>query len=226
MSNYKLFLVTLPRYAIFAVILFLGLAIVFYKGGTMNDPSSIGYSFTLNFFSDLGRYKPENMISLVLFALALGICGIIFNIYFYYFIKLFPKNNIYHQMAKIGCVAGMLGGICFFAVGLTPTNTIVGPHIFFANWAFRLFLIASVLLSIVLYKDERFNRLYFIGYTLFALLIFIYVLILELAPSPSESNFALMFNVVAQKAIVLVFIFSVFFQTFGNLKIISKHISQ
>ena len=93
MSNYKLFLVTLPRYAIFAVILFLGLAIVFYKGGTMNDPSSIGYSFTLNFFSDLGRYKPENMISLVLFAVALGICGIIFNIYFYYFIKLFPKNS-------------------------------------------------------------------------------------------------------------------------------------
>lgn len=222
MSKHKLFLVTLPRYAIFAVILFLGLAIIFYKGGTMNDPSSLGYSFTHNFFSDLGRYKPENMISLVLFALALGICGIIFNIYFYYFLKLFPQKNIYHQMAKIGCVAGMLGGLCFIAVGLTPTNTIVGPHIFFANWAFRLFLIASLLLSIALYRDDRFNRLYFIGYSLFALLIFIYVLILELAPSPSESDFALMFNVVSQKAIVLVFIFSVFFQTFGNLKIISN----
>ena len=159
MSNYKLFLVTLPRYAIFAVILFLGLAIVFYKGGTMNDPSSIGYSFTLNFFSDLGRYKPENMISLVLFAVALGICGIIFNIYFYYFIKLFPKNNIYHQMAKIGCVAGMLGGICFFAVGLTPTNTIVGPHIFFANWAFRLFLIACLLYTSPSPRDATLSRM-------------------------------------------------------------------
>ena len=90
----------------------------------INSSLWLGY-----FFISSSGYKPENMISLVLFAVALGICGIIFNIYFYYFIKLFPKNNIYHQMAKIGCVAGMLGGICFFAVGLTPTNTIVGPHI-------------------------------------------------------------------------------------------------
>jgi len=54
------------------------------------------------------------------------------------------------------------------------------------------------------------------------LLILIYVLILEFAPNPKDSDFSLMFNVISQKAIVLVFIFSVLFQSFGNLKIISQ----
>lgn len=221
MKNQKLFLVTIPRYSTFVVILFLGLSMIFYEGGTMNDPTSAGYSFTHNFFSDLGKFTPENMISLILFATALTVCGVTFNAYFFYFIKLFPAKNIYQKMVIIACIAGMFGGFCFLSVGFTPSNTVLGPHIFFANWAFRSFLITSVLLSIVLFKDKRFNTFYAGGYALFALLIFIYVLILELAPSPRISDFSLMFNVVSQKTIVLVFICSILFQSFGNLKIIN-----
>tara|TARA_B110000014_G_scaffold169249_1_gene120051 strand:- start:1324 stop:2001 length:678 start_codon:yes stop_codon:yes gene_type:complete len=221
MKSMKLFLVTIPRYSILTVLLCLGLSIIFYEGGTMNDPSSMGYSFTRNFFSDLGQYTPENMVSLILFATALTVCGLTFNAYFFYFIKLFPEKNIYKNLAITGCIAGMFGGFCFFGVGVTPSNTTLDPHIFFANWAFRSFLITSILLSIVLFKDKRFNTLYAGGYALFALLIFIYVLILELAPSPRISDFSLMFNVVSQKAIVLVFICSVLMQSFGNLKIIN-----
>jgi hypothetical protein len=161
------------------------------------------------------------MVSLILFATALTVCGLTFNAYFFYFIKLFPEKNIYKNLAITGCIAGMFGGFCFFGVGVTPSNTTLDPHIFFANWAFRSFLITSILLSIVLFKDTRFNTLYAGGYALFALLIFIYVLILELAPSPRISDFSLMFNVVSQKAIVLVFICSVLMQSFGNLKIIN-----
>ena len=75
---------------------------------------------------------------------------------------------------------------------------------------FFIFLFVFFLGNSGVAKDTYFEE----GKKLFAILIFIYVLILELAPSPSESNFALMFNVVAQKAIVLVFIFSVFFQNY------------
>ena len=107
MKSMKLFLVTIPRYSILTVLLFLGLSIIFYEGGTMNDPSSMGYSFTRNFFSDLGQYTPENMVSLILFATALTVCGLTFNAYFFYFIKLFPEKNIYKNLAITGCIAGM-----------------------------------------------------------------------------------------------------------------------
>ena len=226
MTRQKLFLVTIPRYSIFAVLLFLAFAIIFYEGGTMNDPTSIGYSFTRNFFSDLGKYTPENMTSMILFASALTICGATFIIYFFYFIKLFTEKNIYKSLSIVGCIFGMFGGLCFFGVGITPSNTVLDPHIFFANWAFRSFLITSILLTVVLFKDKRFNKFYAGGYSLFGLLIFIYVLILELAPSPRISDFSLMFNVVSQKAIVLVFICSVLMQSFGNLKIINDNYPQ
>ena len=222
MKHQKFFLVTVPRYSIFVVIIFLVLSMMFYQGGTMNDPTAIGYSFTHNFFSDLGIFSLNNIISVLLFAIALTVCGLTFNAYFYYFIKLFPEKNINGIIARLGSVAGMFGGFCFMAVGFTPSNYILDPHIFFANWAFRSFLITSILLSIALYRDNRFSRYYVGGYTIFAILILVYVLILEFAPNPGISDFSLMFNVVSQKIIVLVFIFSVLLQSFGNSKLIAE----
>ena len=222
MKRQKLFLVTVPRYSIFVIIIFLALSMMFYQGGTMNDPTAIGYSFTHNFFSDLGIFSFNNITSVLLFASALTICGLTFNAYFYYFIKLFPEKNINGLIARLGSVSGMFGGFCFMAVGFTPSNYILDPHIFFANWAFRSFLITSILLSIALYRDNRFSSYYVGGYTIFAILILVYVLILEFAPNPGISDFSLMFNVVSQKIIVLVFIFSILLQSFGNSKLIAE----
>ena len=174
MKNQKLFLVTLPRYSTFVVILFLGLSMIFYEGGTMNDPTSAGYSFTHNFFSDLGKFTTENMISLILFATALTVCGVTFNAYFFYFIKLFPTKNIYQKMAIIACIAGMFGGFCFLSVGFTPSNTVLGPHIFFANWAFRSFLInsCSVIFKLSFRIEYPLGPIYVVIINIILLLIF------------------------------------------------------
>jgi len=50
---------------------------VFYRGGTITDPASAGYSFFTNFFSDLGMTvghagQPKT-VSMVLFMVALSI---------------------------------------------------------------------------------------------------------------------------------------------------------
>ena len=39
---------------------FLGLAILFFKGGTVNDPTTVGYSFYKNFISELGAFTAHN----------------------------------------------------------------------------------------------------------------------------------------------------------------------
>jgi hypothetical protein len=74
-----------------------------------------------------------------------------------------------------------------------------------------------------MYKDKRFESKYALGYLIFSILIFLYIIILEFGPSPNESDFSLMFNVIAQKIIVLVFILSVFYQSFGNESFIDKN---
>ena len=38
----------------------LGLAILFFKGGTINDPTTVGYSFYGNFISELGAVTAHN----------------------------------------------------------------------------------------------------------------------------------------------------------------------
>jgi len=54
-------------------------------------------------------------------------------------------------------------------------------------------------------------------------LIFAYIIILEFGPSPRDSDFSLIFNVIAQKFIVLVFILSVFYQSFGNASFLTQN---
>ncbi len=217
------FLITLPRVVcIYFVISFI-LAMIIYAGGTINDPESMGYSFTRNFFSDLGKFTTENIISAMMFNLSLIVCGWSFAAYFFYFTKLFNQNTIIHILAKVGSFSGIIGALCFIGVGLTPHNLFLDYHIVFVNWAFRSFLLAGISLSVVLYKDNRFENRFAMGYFIFAILTFLYVLVLEFAPDPKISDFALIFNVIAQKIIIFAFILSILYQSFGNSKLLAKY---
>mgnify|MGYP001204306710 FL=1 len=223
MRHQHLFLIKLPRVAcVLFVILFI-LAMLMYAGGTINNPESMGYSFTRNFFSDLGKFTAENIISAMMFNLSLIVCGWSFAAYFFYFTKLFNQNTIIHILAKAGSFAGIIGALSFIGVGLTPHNLFLNYHIVFVNWAFRSFLLAGILLTIVLYNDDRFENQFAMGYFIFAILTFLYVLVLELAPDPKISDFSLIFNVVAQKIIVFTFITSILYQSFGNSKLLIDH---
>ena len=73
----------MPRYSISVFIFLLLVAVFFYAGGTLHDPGSKGYSFTRNFFSDLGILSSQNIVSVVLFGMALLVCGLTFMIYFF-----------------------------------------------------------------------------------------------------------------------------------------------
>ena len=217
------FLITLPRVVcIYFVISFI-LAMIIYAGGTINDPESMGYSFTRNFFSDLGKFTTENIISAMMFNLSLIVCGWSFAAYFFYFTKLFNQNTIIHILAKVGSFSGIIGALCFIGVGLTPHNLFLDYHIVFVNWAFRSFLLAGISLSVVLYKDNRFENRFAMGYFIFAILTFLYVLVLEFAPDPKISDFALIFNVIAQKIIIFSFILSILYQSFSNSKLLAKY---
>ena len=216
-------LVIIPRYTICLFIFLFCASIFFYSGGTLHNPSSIGYSFTRNFFSDLGILSEENIISVVLFALGLLLVGLNFILYFYNFMKLFNADSQYSKIAKAGSIFGIIGAISFIIIGFTPHNYVHDSHVAAVNWAFRSFFIASMLLFYSMYKDIRFESKYAIGYLIFSLLIFAYIIVLEFGPSPRENDFTLIFNVIAQKIIVLVFILSVFYQSFGNASFLAKY---
>ena len=145
-----------------------------------------------------------NFISSQIFNISLILAGIVYFLFYFNVIKIF-KSLKQKILAYIGSMFGMLGGFSLIGVGLTPSNLYLDLHIFFANWLFRFMFFASLLYSIIIYYDLKYENKYAIGYLFFTVCILFYIIISELGPSPQISNFALVLQVVSQKIILIIF---------------------
>ena len=215
----KTFLVTIPRIAVF---IFIGLQItgmLLYPGGTIHDDSTVGYSFTRNFFSDLGTYaaynNEPNFLSMALFIISLTLVGTTFMLYYLALPQLFKEDPLNYKLSILGTIFAIGGSIGLIGTGLTPADLVLDTHIFFANNIFYCFMITALCYTIVIYRSDILDKKYALGYGLFFVLIALYVAVLEWAPPPRSSQPALIFQVVTQKGIVLAFCLSVVYQTFG-----------
>ena len=212
-------LVLIPRIATAIFILLQIVGMIVYPGGTLHDVSTEGYSFTNNFFSDMGTYAARNgdpnYLSMVIFALSLTIVGITFSFYYLVLPNILGEDRLNYILAIIGTVFAIGGSICMRGTGLTPSDIVHGPHVFFANNIFHCFLITAFVYTIVIFRSEILKKRYSIGYGLFFISIFAYVGILQYGPPATAGESELVFQVVSQKMIVGVFCFSVLHQTFG-----------
>ena len=215
-------LVTFPRIAALLFILLQLLGMQVYPGGTMYDASSQGYSFSKNFFSDMGAYAARNgdpnYFSMILFAMSLTIVGITFISYYLLLPKLLGRDRINYLLAWAGTLFAIGGSVCMIGTGFTPSDVVFSPHVFFANNIFHCFLVTALFYTIVIFRSDGLPKRYAIGYAMFFLSIFIYVMILQYGPSANSGESALIFQVLSQKVIVIVFCFSVVHQTFGFSK--------
>ena len=215
-------LVTIPRIAALLFILLQLLGMKVYPGGTMYDASSQGYSFSKNFFSDMGAYAARNgdpnYFSMILFSMSLTIVGITFISYYLLLPRLLGSDRINYILAWAGTLFAIGGSVCMIGTGFTPSDVVFAPHVFFANNIFHCFLVTALFYTIVIFRSDGLRKRYAIGYAMFFLSIFIYVMILQYGPSANSGESALIFQVLSQKVIVIVFCFSVVHQTFGFSK--------
>ena len=217
--NKRAMLVLIPRIATAIFILLQIVGMIVYPGGTLHDVSTEGYSFTNNFFSDMGTYAARNgdpnYLSMIIFAFSLTIVGITFSFYYLVLPNVLGEDRINYILAIIGTVFAIGGSICMIGTGLTPSDIVHDPHVFFANNIFHCFLITAFVYTIVIFRSEILKKRYSIGYGLFFISIFAYVGILQYGPAATAGESELVFQVVSQKMIVGVFCFSVLHQTFG-----------
>jgi len=212
-------LVILPRVFISTFILLQIAGMITYPGGTILDKTTVGYYFTLNFFSDLGTYTAyngaNNFFSLILFVIAMTLAGFTFTFYYLALPQFFKDQKTNYYIAILGTIFALGGSISMIGTAFTPGDLYPSPHDLFANWIFRFFLVTSFCYTIVIFRTSVLPNKYALGYAVFTLMIAMYVGVLELAPSPFLSHSALVFNVVTQKLIVLVFCLAIMYQTFG-----------
>jgi hypothetical membrane protein len=209
-NDFSLWLIELPRLALGVFIILNIIAILSYPGGTYIDHTTIGYSFTRNFLSDLGRtlsFSEEvNFLSAQLFNMSLILAGVIF------------ADNL-RTLALIGSFFGVLGGFSLAGVGLTPADIYLDLHIICATWLFRFFFVASLCYSMVIFSHSKFENKYAMGYLVFTFSILLYIIISELGPDPKINQFALTVQVVSQKLILLILMTAIYIQTLGLQKL-------
>lgn len=219
---------TVYRYIIIGCGLFflLSTAAMFtYPGGNFQEDLTNGYDFFHNFFSDLGRIGVSggrsNLISAILFASALTLAGCGLAAFFLAFRQFFLADSTGRWLSLAGTVVGVISGLCFVGIAFTPYDLFFDIHYQLVFWAFRTFLIAVGIYTVVIFRQRvypRANGWIFVGFTV---LLAAYLALLTYGPG-ADTNAGLVIQATGQKIIAYVSIFSVSAQAWLAMRHRSK----
>ncbi len=197
------------------------IAMFFYKGGTYIDPSTPHYVFWYNYFSDLGRTVAHsgipNTVSLVLFTVTLSIWGA-FQIPFYIiFPNFFKDSKPLKKIYLTGSVLGVLTGIFYIGIALTPSDITDLLHDLFVFLGFGSIFLSIILYAIAIFKDSTYDNFYGVVLTISAGILFLYFILLFLTPN-SQTTVGLYIYVVGQKFMIYTLLICGIVQGFGAIK--------
>jgi hypothetical protein len=194
------------------------IAMFFYPGGMSNNPTSQGYSFFQNFFSELGLTQgwggQPNTISAVLFFIALAGAGAGLTLFFILFPQFFWQTRSGKWLGIVGSLFGIVAGICFVGVAFTPANLFLDAHKNFVLWAVELFPVAVLCYAIAIFRDLNYPKRFGWVFVAFGVLLIVYVWLLNFGPS-TQTLEGLMIQATGQKIIVYASIISIMIQAWG-----------
>ena len=175
-----------------------------YPGGTFNDHSTRGYSFTENFLSDLGATVAHNgeanRLGAVLFVVALlllvvGIGGSLVGL-----VRLHSSDPEGRPFARFAGLVGLAVCLCFAGVAVTPENRLLGAHVFFTKAAFRLFPLVPLFLFFASLRVHDLSNGVRTAWAFLTVMLAGYVWVLDFGPRVSAPG-GLVTQVTAQKII-------------------------
>jgi hypothetical protein len=203
-------------------IFFTFLGMLFYAGGTYRDPSNEGYSFFMNFFSDIGRTVAHsgdsNLPSFVFFSLAFFIVGAFLILSFLAFPIFFKKGSMEYWISIVGSILGIFSAFCFSGITFAPSDVHRAAHIFFVYAGFLIGFFASLLYSIAIFVSKTYPKYYGYNFIVFTVILALYLVILLAGPS-SETASGLVIQVTAQKIVLYTFAICLFIHGYGAWKV-------
>ncbi len=219
-------LVTLISCVLFLILTVL--AMVFYPGGTYNDPNTIGYSFIDNYFSDLGRINTflgeTNIVSRSLLTTALTLVGVMLVSYFIIFATFFENNKISKWLSIIGTINGVICAIAYMGIGYLSydiNSTYLTWHTNFVYTAFTGSIVSTILYMIAIFHDKDYRNFFGWIYAIFTLILLGYLIILYAGPASGTPTGRLI-QVLGQKVIVYTEIIIFGIQAFGSYRMLSR----
>ena len=198
------------------------IAMIMYPGGLLTDESTIGYNFFRNFFSDLGRTVSydggRQWSSAGLFFIALSLSGLGMIYFFTLAPRLFKRQRVAYILSIIGSVFGVISGICFVGIALTPANLLLAPHVLFVQAAFSVFMVVVICYATAIWQTPSYPNLYMIAYLVFGIFLAGYIYLLFWGPS-ARTDIGLIINATGQKMVAYTALINMAFQSVGAWRV-------
>lgn len=192
-------------YGTLAVIIFFILAIIFYSGGSYNNPSAQGYTFFGNFFSDLGMLKADNgqanLKSQIFFLLAIFTASFVQITIFASLKDRLVKTHL-QSMANFAYKLAVISSIIFLGIALFPADRFNTLH----DWSMLLSFI-GIMISLIIFGWQlikfdlmlKFNGWLFLLTSLIILILLIIAITENLSPTPNRT----LTHIIMQKITVI-----------------------
>lgn len=174
-----------------------------YPGGRIGHSETVGYSFWLNFFSDLGRARTfaggPKLLSYMCFSLAAICAGITGVLYFAVFPEFFRRTQQF-KLVQLGSLAGIVSSFCFVGIALSPWDMYLKTHLACVYAAFTSLLAAVLCLIPAILKSRILPEFYAYVYAMFSVVLAAYLAILFFGPRATDGGLAV--QATGQKVVV------------------------
>ena len=138
--------------------LLITISMLLYPGGTKADPHTQGYSFFMNFFSDLGHTVTpsgqSNTASMVLFIIAMILAAIATGLFSLTFTQLFTLSPLTIWLSRLGALCGLIASICIIGVAVVPEDLSSWLHNFFIYAALVVFVAAYLFFFLAVVRTK------------------------------------------------------------------------
>ena len=205
------------------------IAMIFYPGGTFDNHSATRYIFLENYFSDLGRAQTflgeSNIISRVLFTVALTLVALSLILYFLVLPTFFTENKIAKWLVIIGSVNGIFAAIAYCLIGFLPYDIFGSPHTYAVYVAFSASILTTIVYTIAIFLEKGYPNGYAWVYVAFTIILAGYLFILFTGPA-AGTDLGHSIQVVGQKVIVYTEVVSFGVQALGATFLLKKETSQ
>jgi len=189
-----------------------------YPGGTLHDRSLESYSFLMNYFSDLGRYRTfdrtPNTACHTLFKYSVTISGICIMLFFSG-LRLFFQNEKSKQLSFFVAIFGIIAGACYIGLAQYPYDGYFHVHRYYVQAGFISFLLMTIFYTMAIFQDDTYDNKYGKVFLLFILILAPQILIMIFGPRSWESPNALFLQATSQKVVVYAEILVLLYQAVG-----------
>jgi len=203
-------------------VIFTAVAMIFYAGGTLVNPLSLGYDFWGNLFSDLGRVTAlsgaSNVISFTIFTITALILSFSFIPFAFALPTFFKNDKKQYLIARIGSLVCLISIVFLIATILTPWDIFSTTHLMFANLFNITGAIGVIFFAVAVFYKKNYPNIYAFIYGVLLIIGIAYTIVLAVLPK-SISPEGLTIQASMQKISQYTFLFCFLIQGYGTWKL-------